>query len=188
MICANHWKGVQFYSSYTGSSVSSILNWRTTLNPLRRASRIMKNMQQLGMKVSVVEDFSRLLKKSHLQNEQIKLGGNSLTNPITSGKLKCQRLPYVASHFLCCSVISPATKICQQLMVVSRTVWEGHEDRGTVTGVQGRCLSQSIDWARRLLQPLTQAGLAAPSPSSPAQLKWTVFKMWHDILSHSKSR
>lgn len=34
---------------------------------------------------------------------------NSLTNPITSDKLKCQQAPSVASHFLCCSVISRAS-------------------------------------------------------------------------------
>lgn len=74
---------------------------------------------------------------------------NSLTNPITSDKLKCQQPAYVASHFLCCSVISPTTDVSQQHMAVCRTVWESYEDVGTVTGDPRRCLSLSIDWARR---------------------------------------
>ena len=95
---------------------------------------------------------------------------NSLTNPITSDKLKCQRLPYVASHFLCCYAISPATDMSQQHMAVCRTVWGGFEDGGTVTGDPGRCLSLSIDRARRpddccslwRRQAGRQAGLPAP--------------------------
>lgn len=74
---------------------------------------------------------------------------NSLTNPITSDKLKCQWPRYVASRFLCCSVISPTADMSQQHFAVCRIVWEGLEDRGTVTGDPGRCLSLSIDWTRR---------------------------------------
>lgn len=91
---------------------------------------------------------------------------NSLTNPITSDKLKCQRLPYVASHFLCCYAISPATDMSQQHTAVCRTVWGGFEDGGTVTG-EPRQMLVSGYWSgqtsRRLLQPLTQAGRAAGS-------------------------
>lgn len=144
----------------------------------------MKNMLRLSIKVSVVEDFSRGLKKSSAEwankARWLMNSRNSLTNPITSDKLKCQRLPYVASQFLCCSVISPAADMCQHHMVVCRTVWEGHENRGTVTGDPGRCLSPSIDWVRRLLQPLTQAagqaGLADTSALSPCVAERNCFQ------------
>lgn len=112
---------------------------------------------------------------------------NSLTNPITSDKLKCQQPPYVASYFLCCSVISPAADMSQQHMAVCRTVWEGNDDRGTVTGDPGRCLSLSIDRARRPDDCYShwrrQAGLAATSSFIPSAAERNRFEnlTWHTV-------
>lgn len=72
---------------------------------------------------------------------------NSLTNPIASDKLKCQRPACVASHYLCYSVISLIAEPAAH--GVWKTAWDSYEDRGTVTGDLGRCLSLSIDWTRR---------------------------------------
>lgn len=75
---------------------------------------------------------------------------NGVTNPITSDKLKCQRPCYVASHFLCCCVIRPHALIrASSTWLSPDTVCGGCVDRATVTGDLGRCLSLSIDWARR---------------------------------------